>query len=577
MKKILIKFILIVSVVLANFFIYRSSLIIAYNSYRGKNLVGEIKMGRRWTNFEKLKTEAIEFSGWSEQNRIDLSLDPKTKGVAIYEFEKPQNAKVTILQLGLSLPKSGGNLISLSTDQINWQTLKENQSLYRIPLEITSLIENRSRFWVKIEANNSKESGVTETILYDFHLMFYGHKFIFPNIIIIFASTVIPILFILRPKIKKTIKVSLLLLVFAWGIYLAWNNLIAFSYHSFDSDVYCLMKEVPRFYSLSFPSNILSNYCGNKESGTLLILIGFWKLFGEGSEIGIRLSSLLFHLLTIIFVFIYGKKINSFITGFVASLFIATNPYLVELSGRGLRDSAFTFLTLTFVFLLFAVDLKKVVNKIWLAVIGMLAIYLRLHSLIQYLILAPVSLINGKNNLKNIIFCYLILIAVALPLINYNLKKYGVWNYSESMHLKWNTNVEFSGQPGFPSKEEERKNPYQGPEISTTTYFFKLHTVNDLIVSSTMGIIKTFKDLYFKKNLIGLILFILGSVLMLRNKHLVYIPILVFLLEIPHFFLVAKGLVEYRSMTQSFPLIGLTIGFSIDIILKKIKRVYGIN
>jgi len=43
-------------------------------------------------------------------------------------------------------------------------------------------------------------------------------------------------------------------------------------------------------------------------------------------------------------------------------------------------------------------------------------------------------------------------------------------------------------------------------------------------------------------------------------------------LEIPHFFLTAKNLVEYRSMTQSLPFIGLTIGYIIDRLWQKLKR-----
>ena len=140
------------------------------------------------------------------------------------------------------------------------------------------------------------------------------------------------------------------------------------------------------------------------------------------------------------------------------------------------------------------------------------------------------------------------------------------------MHWKWNANVEFAGRPGFPSKEEMTINPFQGPKISATTYFFKLHTLPDLIISSLAGVRKAFEDLYFRDNWFGLVLFIAGGYLMLRNKSLWYIPVLVFFLEIPHFFLVAKNLVEFRSMTHSLPLIALTIGFAIDKIIATIRK-----
>ena len=139
------------------------------------------------------------------------------------------------------------------------------------------------------------------------------------------------------------------------------------------------------------------------------------------------------------------------------------------------------------------------------------------------------------------------------------------------MHLKWNSNVEFAGQPGFPSKESVALNPFQGPEISPATYFFKLHTFPDLAISTLGGVIKTFQYLYFKKNLIGFYLFIIGSYLIIKKKNLWYILFLVFFLELPHFFLASKNLVEYRSMTHSLPFIALVIGYALDQIIAKIK------
>ena len=47
-----------------------------------------------------------------------------------------------------------------------------------------------------------------------------------------------------------------------------------------------------------------------------------------------------------------------------------------------------------------------------------------------------------------------------------------------------------------------------GPPISSFTYFFKLHSISDLIISTLTGIRKTFEDLYFKDNFLVLILFI---------------------------------------------------------------------
>ena len=467
------------------------------------------------------------------------------------------------MQLGLAKPAKGGNRISVSTDQLNWQTVRENEYLHMVPLELTSLLNGHKQFWVKIEANNESKSGPAEVILYDFYLMFYQHEIKFPPLVLILTTIFLPVLLIIRPRKPVAIKLLLLFLVLILALHLSLKNLYDYRYHSFDSDIFCLVQEIPRFQSMELKSALLGNYCSNKESLNPLIIIAFWKIFGSGSEMGIRLSSLVFHLLTVVFVFFYGKKISSVITGLTAALFVGAHPYLIELSGRGLRDTAFTFIIMVFAYLLFETNLKKFGSKIAIFLTAIFSIYLRLHSLIQLAGLTLVWVI-AKRNLKQGVLLMLALFLIAWPLIATNLKTYQTWNYSEEMHLIWNTNVEFSGKPGFPTKESVALNPFQGPAISPLKYFFKLHTLPDLVVSTLTGVRKAFEDLYFRHYKPLVILFIAGGWLMMRSRLLWYIPVLVFLLEIPHFFLAAKNLVEFRSMTQSLPFIGLTIGYIID-------------
>lgn len=559
MKKIL----LLSLCLIINWLIYRGELKSAWLSFQGQNLISDVKLGKLWGNFDKLRTEAVEFSGWSAKDNIDLSLDPQTKGVAIYEFTQPEEARKIILQIALAKPSPGSNKISVSTDQNNWQTVGENKYYHLVPLDITKFIGNQDEFWVKIEANNEALTGPPAIILYDLYLMFYRHPVNLPPLVLFFTSVFFPVLLIFWPGKKKAVKLCLFGLVIGLSLRLSLQNLAAYRYHSFDSDVICLTQEVPRFLSLDILPALLGNYCGNKESFNPLIIIGFWKVFGYGSEMAIRFSSLIFHWLTIIFVFYYGNKVISFAAGITAAGFVGSHPYLVELSARGLRDTAFTFIVLIFVFLLWETNLKKWRNLTAIFLTAVFSIYLRLHSLIQLTLLVLLRRSFG------VIF---LLGLISAPLIVNNLKTYGTWNYSEQMHLKWNANVEFAGKPGFPSKEAVTINPFQGPEISAMTYFFRFHTIPDLIISTVQGIRKTFSDLYFKNNNYGLILFIGGGWLMVRQKRLRYILILTFLLEVPHFFLVSKNLVEFRSMTQSLPFIGLTIGYIIDRLWKKLTR-----
>ena len=555
-----------------NFIIYWHSLADSFNSFNGKNLVSEVKLGRLWGNFDKLRSDAIEFSGWSEKDAIDLSLEPQTQGLAIYELFQPAEARVAILQLSLTHPNPGSNRVSVSTDRQTWlPVITNNRFEHLVTVDLSKYVAGRDRFFIKIEAVNDSLSGTTVVILYDFYLLFFARPIIFPPLTLMLTTIFLPILLIIKHKRQTKLKLILLFLVLMIGLHLSLKNLYDYRYRAFDSDVICLTQEVPRFLSLDLKSALLGNYCGNKESLNPLIIIAFWKIFGFGSEMGIRFSSLIFHWLTILLVFWYGKKIKSFAVGLVAALFIGTHPYLIQLSARGLRDSAFTFIITLFVYLLFETGLKRLGSRIAVFFTSLFSIYLRLHSLIQLIGLTLIFVI-AKRKLKHGVILTAMLLLIAWPLIATNLKTYQTWNYSEEMHLKWNANVEFAGQPGFPSKESMTLNPFQGPSISAFTYFFKLHTLPDLVISTVRGTIKTFQSLYFKDNPIGYLLFFLGAWLLFFNRRLRYVLLMVFVLELPHFFLAAKNLVEYRSMTQSLPFIGLTIGYIIDKLWLKFKR-----
>lgn len=556
-------------VFLANYFAFKKQLVESYQSFKGKNLIDIISIGRNWSNFERFKNDAIEFKGWSEINRVDLALDPQSQGIAIYQFNRPQAARVVSLHADLSRSGTINSHLSVSTDKENWHEF----SLQSPPWNLTELVGDKLTFWLKIEGENIAQSGNPAVLLYQFSLMFYQKEIIFPPLTLILATLFLPAMLIFQPKRKKVIGWLLFFIVLELGLYLGLEKLNENRYKVLDNDVICLIHVTPQFLAANWKEGLLGNYCGNKESLNLLIIASFWKLFGYGSEIAVRLSSFFFHLLTIIVVFLYGRKIKSDFVGIIAALFIATHPYLIELSTRGMRDNAFTFLVTAFAFLLWETNLYKLKSMAVFFIIAAMSIYLRLHSLLQFIGLAGLWLIDTRKWRQALIICGSIL-GLAFPLVAHNLDKYGTWNYSEQMHLKWNVNVEFAGQPGWPTKEEMARRPFEGPAISAFTYFFRLHTFSDLVKTTISGVISTFQYLYFRPFRLGILLFIWGVVVILRERRLRYIPVLVFFLEIPHFFLQGKGLVEYRSMTQSLPFIGLILGYIIDRLWIKFKYDY---
>lgn len=578
-KMTIIKILLVIVVILFNFLFYKSE-IISILSVRGPNLQKEDNYSANYATFNKLREDALEFSGWSEKDKIGLSLDPGGKGVALYRFQKPKNTKVIILEPYFDYPKIGRSNLSFSLDGEKWQTLVENKTIEQESINLTSLLKDREVFFIKFKAENNVQKDQdpsTSPILKNFTVLYFKKEIQIPNFSFILLSLFIPIFIILGglKNPRALFPFLLLISILSLGLHLSLEKLSQERYHSLDVDTVCLMNAVKNFQFSSLKNGILGNFCGTKESGIIIIYLLFYKIFGFGSELAVRFSGIFFHLLTIIIVFIYGRKVNSILTASVASFFIATHPYLVSLSIRGLRDTVFIVATTLFIYLLFEKDLRFLKNKFLIFLSAIFLIYLRLHSLIQ---LAFITLIFGFSKtllfksfvfFKQAVFLLTMLFLVSLPVILVNLKIYNTWNYSEMMHTRWNANVEFAGKPSFPSAESVARDPFQGKPVSTFDYFFRLHTPQDLIISSYKGMLKTFNDLYFPYNPKWLLffIFIIGSVLMIKRKVFWYIPFLVFFLEIPLFFLAEKNLVESRSLTQSLPFIALILGFAIEKIM----------
>lgn len=531
---------------------------------RGQNLIREDGASLNRGSFEKLRTEAVEYSGWSEKDKISLVLEPGVKGIAIYRYQKPLGTKVVTLESYFGRPNPGTNEMSVSSDNKNWQPIIQNSFMNEKPVEITDKILQSESFFVKIEANN--QSPRDYSVLQSLNLNYFKEPVYIPNILIAIVTFFLPIVFILRPSFSKLLLIAVLLI----GLYLSFSALNTYGYRSLDPDAICLKNAV--FNVRDLKTGFFGVFCV-KESAIVMIYLTFFKIFGHGSELAIRFSSVFFHLATIVLVFLYGKKIGSNIGATISSLLVASHPYLVSLSIRGVRDTAFTFAVLLFTYLFFETNLTFFKRKLQLIFSVFLLIYLRLHSLIQFIPVVIIFTLSKRVFWKEGIFALLTLILLSFPIILTNLKYYKTWNYSEQMHTRWNTNVEFQGKPGFPTVEEVTKQSFRGEPVSTYTYFFKLHTIEDLIISSFRGMIKTFRELYFLSYGYGIfLLFTFGSLLMIKSRALRYMPFLIFFLEIPHFFFVEKVLVEFRSLTHSIPFIALTIGYAVDIIGKILRK-----
>jgi hypothetical protein len=59
--------------------------------------------------------------------------------------------------------------------------------------------------------------------------------------------------------------------------------------------------------------------------------------------------------------------------------------------------------------------------------------------------------------------------------------------FDQAQHARWFANVEFAGQPGFPTREEVARDAYTGPRITFWEYLFRLHTLREVAVGYLRG------------------------------------------------------------------------------------------
>ena len=76
---------------------------------------------------------------------------------------------------------------------------------------------------------------------------------------------------------------------------------------------------------------------------------------------------------------------------------------------------------------------------------------------------------------------------IVLPLLAGNYQQTGDPFFHSNIHARFFRNIEFKGQPGFPTVAEVEQNGFAGPPITWTQYLLGLHTPKQLVVRSIHG------------------------------------------------------------------------------------------
>ena len=174
---------------------------------------------------------------------------------------------------------------------------------------------------------------------------------------------------------------------------------------------------------------------------------------------------------------------------------LSVNPYLVQLSVRGLREELFAIAILGVAYLVFvrppAVPLYA--QAAGLALGGAVMQLLRFSSYpILLVLLAYWGWRQAPGRRRVVLLPLAFIVAVSIPHMVHNVKLYGDPMYSVNIHFSWFRNYEFvvrKGQSceGCPDREQFFVTPYAGPRVTAMEYVFGLHTVGEVVRDTFEG------------------------------------------------------------------------------------------
>jgi hypothetical protein len=172
--------------------------------------------------------------------------------------------------------------------------------------------------------------------------------------------------------------------------------------------------------------------------------------------------------------------------GIVAALALATSPWLIFQSTRGLREETSAGLVL-----LFAAAVIRRVDERRLVLLAAAAAGMALLRWDTVLLTVPtlvIATIITRPRLRGAVVAVVAFTALVAPMLLAAKLRYGDPLYfSNTRGAVFFRNLEFGGRPGFPTRAQLRLHAYSGQPITWWDYFFHLHTPEETIHRTLRG------------------------------------------------------------------------------------------
>jgi 4-amino-4-deoxy-L-arabinose transferase-like glycosyltransferase len=428
-----------------------------------------------------------------------LALDPDKKGICEWSIQKEKD-QGCLLRIWLYGAPEHPSTLSLSVDSgKTYAVIADNKNHVGKVLDINDLAQTSTKLLFRI---NAKNHAPYPSVISDRLDIYIGAG---PNVVPPLPDMAIPcavflllyytVFIILNRKagIQTIMGRGVVCCIIFAAFYLRWNETARLAGTALDGDAlsYLHYARIMDFFS---PTGFFSAQFGMREPMYLFIAKATLALFGF-SETHLRFVSCVFSVFVIILSWQLGKKWLNEPVGLLAAAILVVHPYLIELSGRGLREEMFTCLLLLLLNAVKKISTESLMPKtlfVGLLIGALLLTRSETHLMILAVMVCLVLFGEKTLNWRTALISLSIGIILFAPHLYNTYRLNGNIFNTMNIQARFYANMEFAGRPGFPTKEELAvKGLCSGPSITPFEYFFKLHTPWELAAKSAMGFCKT--------------------------------------------------------------------------------------
>jgi hypothetical protein len=301
---------------------------------------------------------------------------------------------------------------------------------------------------------------------------------------------------------------------------------------------------------------------------------GWLDVAGWGA-LEMRLLSLLCSLALILAAYkFFSDYTGQWMVGAGVAWLLSVNPYLVQLSVRGLREELCAVAILAVAYLVYVrpSSLSPYAQAAGLALGGAVLQLLRFSSYpILLALLALWSWRQSPGQRRLVLLPLAFIVAVSVPHAVHNARVFGDPFYSVNIHFSWFRNYEFvvrRGLPceGCPDREKFFTTPYAGPRITPVEYVFGLHSPGEI----ARDLLEGYRKMYLARtdwfrvqsstdSLPGYVLFLVGLGALLMGPNREILLLVVILANVLPFIMLQNAHSDIRLAVGTIPFVTFAV------------------